>query len=83
MYRPEPSQEMNTFMSNYRLSAFWALDRVKTYLSQKFERSDGVRIHLPPDLKGRLKLCRVDEDLALNLELGAAREHGSDGASDR
>lgn len=70
-------------MSKNRSRFFRALDRVQTYLIQKFERSDGVRIHLPPDLKGRLKLCRVDEDLALNLELGAAREHGSDGASDR
>jgi hypothetical protein len=73
---------MDSIMSQHHLSAFRVLDRVKAYLNQKFARSDGVRIHLPPHLKGRLSLCRVDEDLALNLELGAAREHGSDGGSD-
>jgi hypothetical protein len=69
-------------MSKYSPRFVRALDRVQTYLIQKFERSDGVRIHLPPHLKGRLSLCRVDEDLALNLELGAAREHVSAGGSD-
>ena len=69
-------------MSKNRSRFFRALDRVQTYLIQKFERSDGVRIHLPPDLKGRLKLCRVDEDLALNLTLRATREHNS-GSPDR
>ena len=67
-------------MSKVRLDLIRAFGRVKSYLSQKFARSDEVRIQIPPHLKGHLKLCRVDADLSLNLMRPATREQDSGGS---